>query len=507
MKILSAAQTRQADAATIKQEGIRSVALMERAATAFTEWFTRRLSPADAGDLLVLCGPGNNGGDGLVAARLLHHGGYRVRVGMLPADKYSADFEHNRQRLPAEVSLLEWVPEQPLPPIPPGTVVIDALFGTGLSRPLEGPAAALVRHLNGSRARVVSIDLPSGLFADAPQPADSVVVEARHTISFELPKLALLLPQNARYVGRWHTVGIGLSPEFLAAVDTDMHLVDAALLSGRLPARATFAHKGTYGHALLLAGSKGKLGAAVLAARSCLHGGVGLLTVQVPAVGYAVLQTAVPEAMCLVDECKNHLSELPELKPYSAIGMGPGIGQDDETRAVLEELLCTARVPLVLDADALNLLGANRPLLDLLPPDTLLTPHPKEFERLTEPARDDYHRLELLRDFAQTYKCYVVLKGAYSCLATPDGHLYFNTTGNPGLATGGTGDVLTGLCLALRADKRLSPLDAALLAVYAHGHAADLAVPHTGQAGLTAGALPHYIGLALQELTTPEFLG
>ncbi|MCC3155771.1 NAD(P)H-hydrate dehydratase [Hymenobacter sp. 15J16-1T3B] len=506
MKILTAAQTRQADAATINAEGIRSVALMERAATAFTDWLTARLSPADAGDLLVLCGPGNNGGDGLVAARRLHEQGYRVRVGLLPADKHSADFEHNRQRLPAEVPVAEWGPGQ-LPPIEPSTVVIDALFGTGLSRPLDGAAAAVVQHLNAARSRVVSIDLPSGLFADAPQPQDSPVVEARHTVTFELPKLALLLPQNARYVGRWHALPIGLSPRFLADVEADRHLVDAALLACRLPARPTFAHKGTFGHALLLAGSKGKIGAAVLAARSCLHGGVGLLTVQVPAVGYAVLQTAVPEAMCLADACKSHLSELPELKAYNAVGMGPGIGQDDETRAVLEELLCTAQVPLVLDADALNLLGANRPLLDLLPPDTLLTPHPKEFERLTEPARDDYHRLELLRDFAGRYRCYVVLKGAYSCLAAPDGQLYFNTTGNPGLATGGTGDVLTGLCLALRADKRLSPLDAALLAVYAHGRAADLAAPHTGQAGLTAGALPPYIGVALQELTDPEFLG
>lgn len=243
MKLLTAAQTRQADAATIAQEGIRSVDLMERAATAFTAWLTQRLSPAEAGEVLVLCGPGNNGGDGLVAARLLHARGYRVRVGLLPADQRSADFEHNRQHLPAEVPVAEWGPAQ-LPPIAPGTVVIDALFGTGLSRPLEGAAAALVQHLNGSRARVVSIDLPSGLFADAPQPPDSAVVEARHTVTFQLPKLALLLPQNARYVGRWHALPIGLSPQFLADVETPMHLVDASLLAGRLPARPTFARPG-----------------------------------------------------------------------------------------------------------------------------------------------------------------------------------------------------------------------------------------------------------------------
>ncbi|GAB2948381.1 bifunctional ADP-dependent NAD(P)H-hydrate dehydratase/NAD(P)H-hydrate epimerase [Hymenobacter coalescens] len=505
MKLLTAAQTRQADAATIQHESISSAALMERAATAFTDWLCRRLSPTDAGEVLLLCGPGNNGGDGLVAARLLHERGYRVRVGLLTADQHSADWELNRQRLPPAIPTAEWSTD-PLPPIAAGTVVIDALFGTGLSRSLSGAAADAVRHLNAAQARVVSIDLPSGLLADAPQPKDSPVVKARHTVTFELPKLALLLPQNAAYVGRWHVAPIGLSPQFLAEVPAGMHLVDAALLAGRLPARPVFAHKGTFGHALLLAGSKGKIGAAVLAARACLRGGVGLLTVQVPGAGYPVLQTAAPEAMCLTDVCKTHLSELPDLKPYAAVGMGPGIGQDDETRAALEELLCTARVPLVLDADALNLLGANRSLLDLLPPDTLLTPHPKEFERLTEPARDDYHRLELLRAFARQYRCYVLLKGAYSCLAAPDGQLYFNTTGNPGLATGGSGDVLTGLSLALRADQRLSPLYAALLAVYAHGRAADLAAAHTGEAGLIAGDLPPYIGPALQELTTEETL-
>ncbi|KAA9331481.1 NAD(P)H-hydrate dehydratase [Hymenobacter busanensis] len=506
MKLLTAAQTRAADAATIEEEGIGSDVLMERAATAFTNWLTPRLTPADAGNVLVLCGPGNNGGDGLAVARLLHQRSYHAQVWLLPAERHSADWEINRQRLPAKVEVLELNPAH-LPAIAPGTVVVDALFGTGLNRPLDGPAADVVRHLNAAQARVVSIDVPSGLLSDAPQPPDSAVVQARHTVAFELPKLAFLLPQNAPYVGQWHTVPIGLSADFLAQVAANMTVVDAAELAGRLPRRGTFSHKGTYGHALLLAGSKGKIGAAVLAARASLHGGAGLLTLAVPAVGYAVAQTAVPEAMCLPDDAKNHLTTLPDLQPYAAVGMGPGIGQHDDTRAVLEELLCTApahKVPLVLDADALNLLGANRPLLDLLPPDTVLTPHPKEFERLTQPARNDYHRLELLRDFASRYRCYVVLKGAYSCTATPEGHLYFNTTGNPGLATGGTGDVLTGLLTALRADQRLSPLDATLLAVYAHGRAADLAVVHTGQAGLTAGALPHYIGVALQELTTPD---
>ncbi|GGF16616.1 NAD(P)H-hydrate dehydratase [Hymenobacter cavernae] len=501
MKILTAAQTHQADQATIQAENSSSDALMERAATAFTDWLTNRQLPTEAGEILVLAGPGNNGGDGLVTARQLHQCGYQVRVLLLPAEKHSADFTTNRQRLPAAVPVADLGPEN-LPALTPATLVIDALFGTGLSRPLEGLAATMVQHLNASQSRVVAIDMPSGLLTDAPQPKDSAVVRAHHTVSFELPKLAFLLPQNAGFVGEWHLLPIGLNREFIAQTETAMYFVDATLLAGKLPKRAKFGHKGTYGHALLLAGSKGKIGAAVLATKACLHSGVGLLTLRTPAIGYDVVQTAVPEAMALIDPHPDFITELPELKSYSAIGMGPGIGQEAATKEVLARLLREAKAPLVLDADALNLLGQNRDLLALLPPDTLLTPHPKEFERLTEPARDDYHRLELLRTFCQQHRCYVVLKGAYTCLGTPDGQFYFNSTGNPGMGTGGSGDVLTGVLTALRGHSFLSPLDAALLGVYAHGRAGDLAAQQTGEAGLSAGDITRFLGPTFQELIT-----
>jgi len=503
MKILTAAQTHQADQATIQAENIGSDVLMERAATAFTDWLTARQSPAEAGLVVVLAGPGNNGGDGLVVARLLQERSYRVQVFLLPAEKHSRDFTINRQRLPAAVPVAELASDK-LPPLAPGSLVIDALFGTGLSRPLEGLAATVVQHLNAAQARVVAIDLPSGLFTDTPQPKDSPIVRARHTVSFELPKLAFLLPQNADFLGEWHLLPIGLDRTFISQMETPMFFVDATLLSGKLPKRAKFGHKGTYGHALLLAGSKGKIGAAVLATKACLHSGVGLLTLRAPAVGYDVVQTAVPEAMALVDPHHDFLTELPELRSYSAVGMGPGIGQEAATKEVLTELLREARVPLVLDADALNLLGQHRDLLALMPPDTLLTPHPKEFERLTEPARDDYHRLELLGNFCQQHRCYVVLKGAYTCLGTPTGQFYFNSTGNPGMGTGGSGDVLTGVLTALRGHSFLSPLDAALLGIYAHGRAGDLAAQQTGEAGLSAGDITRFLGPAFQELTTSE---
>lgn len=502
MKLLTAAQTRALDQATLQAQHLSSAALMERAATALFDWLLNELRPAYSTEIHVFCGPGNNGGDGLAVARQLHGAGYAPQVWLLPADKHSADFTYNRQQLPKAVRCIE-LNTRRLPPLPAGAVVLDALFGTGLSRVLEGLPATVVKHLNQSAATVVAVDMPSGLLADAPQPAGSAVVQARYTLSFGLPKRAFLLPRNAEFVGEWTVLPIGLDADFIHKTSVDNYFVDAAFLAGRLPRRGRFAHKGTFGHALLLAGSYGKLGAALLAAQACLRGGVGLLTVRTPGVGYAVLQAAVPEAMALPDPTSDFVTELPELLPYAAVGMGPGLGQEESTAEVLRLLLqqVGSRRALVLDADALNLLSTHRELLALLPPDTLLTPHPKEFERLTgEPARDDYHRLDQLRAFCQEHCCYCVLKGAYTALGTPDGPVYFNSTGNPGMATGGSGDVLTGLLLALRADQRLSPLDAALLGIYAHGRAGDLAAAETGEAGLIAGDIVRFIGPALREL-------
>ena len=514
MKLLTAAQIRELDQATIKEQHTTSTELMERAATAVAEWFFRRFDPHEATDVLLLCGPGNNGGDGLALARMLYHAGYPVRLALLPADKYSDDYQHNHHVLPKIIPVQE-LRADALPDIQPATIVIDALFGTGLTRPLAGLAATVVQHLNESRARVVAIDLPSGLLADAAQPDPAApVVRATYTVSFAPPKLAFLLPQNAEYVGEWNCEDIHLSKSFIEQAATPWHFTEfpkaqpaawphepAGRPDVQLPKRNKFAYKNTFGHALLLAGSRGKMGAAVLSSGGCLRSGVGLLTVAVPGSGYDIIQTTRPEAMCLPDANADYISELPELTSYQAIGIDPGLGQDDASRAVLEQLLREAKVPLVLDADALNILGAHRELLDLLPENTVLTPHLGEFARLTEKAKDDYHRLDLLREFAQRHRCLVVLKGAYTATAAPDGQVYFNGTGNPGMGTGGAGDVLTGVVLALRADQRLTPLLAARLAVLAHGHAGDLAAAETGEAGLVAGDLVTHIGPALQALT------
>ncbi|KAA3440653.1 NAD(P)H-hydrate dehydratase [Rufibacter hautae] len=502
MKILTAAQTRAADAYTIAQEPISSLDLMERAAGALVQWLKQKYTPETP--LYIFCGPGNNGGDGLAAARLLHNDGYNVQV-FLPevSQNPSADFTQNLDRLPQAIPVTRiQTSADLLSALPVQAVILDGLFGSGISRALEGLYAEVVTYLNQQEATVIAIDIPSGLYADAPTPSESAVVQADVTLTFERPKLAFLLPASGKYVGVWHVLPIGLHPEFLAQVESPYQVILLDTVKTLLRKRSKFSHKGTFGHALLVGGSYGKMGAITMSAHAALRAGVGLLTVQVPKTGYNILQTAVPEAMVLTDDHDLHLSQFPdELNKYQCIGIGPGLGQAEDSRLALESLFRQKLPPLVLDADALNLLASDRLLRQQLPPDTILTPHPKEFERLTGPAIDDFHRLQLLQSFCAEHACYVILKGAHTCIGTPSGEFYFNTTGNPGMATGGTGDVLTGILTSLRA-QGCPALETCFLGVYLHGLAGDIAAEAEGETSLIASDLYKYLGAAFQRLSS-----
>lgn len=504
MKILSAEQTRQADQATIEREPINAIDLMERASIAFVKAFTRILPPQPT-PVYVFCGPGNNGGDGLAIARLLAEESYQVEVFTVQAHKkVSDDFATNRDRWQATHTLRNITQSSDLPDIPARAIAIDGLFGSGLSRPVEGVFADVVGAINATDATVVAIDVPSGLFTDQAIDEEAVVVQADHTFTFQLPKLAFLLPQCQDYVGHWRVLDIGLDAAFLKEVNVNYHYSDAVAMQGLRKSRSPQSHKGNYGKALLIAGSYGKMGAAVLSALACLRGGVGLLTVHVPECGYTILQTAVPEAMVLVDDDSDAFSCLPAniLDGYTTLGIGPGLGTSELTVQALSELLPAIKerqLPLVLDADALNILGKHRELLHQLPEKVILTPHPKEFERLTEPARHDFHRLELLQNFCTSYHAYVVLKGQYTAVGSPEGFIYFNSTGNPGMATGGSGDVLTGLLTALLA-QGYTLLEAARLGVYLHGLAGDLAAKVLGAEATIASSIVAQLGEAFQRL-------
>ncbi|QKZ15030.1 NAD(P)H-hydrate dehydratase [Spirosoma sp. KUDC1026] len=490
MKILNVDQIHALDQSTIKNEPIAPLNLMERAALAFVDWFVSNFPSTTA--TKIFCGLGNNGGDGLAIARLLLEREYPVDVFVVRyAPRESDDFMHNHRRLKLiteNVHYLEY--SRDIPPIRHNDVIIDAILGSGLSRPTEGIVKYTIEAINRAPAMVVSVDIASGLYTDKPNAKGDTIIEPDHTVTFQLPKLAFLLPSNGKYVGDWHTVDIRLHKRYIDLAPTPYFYTQPHEARLLLHKRDRYSNKGSFGKALLFVGSYGKIGAAVLSARACLRSGVGLLTVQTPGCGYSVLQTAVPEAMCRPDTNEHVLTgasevDTPPPADYTTVGIGPGIGTADETLAMLRELLPGLKKPMVVDADALNLLSKNREMLEQLPPNSILTPHPKEFERLTSTWTDDYQKLAMLREFAQKYKVVVVLKGAHTAVATPNGEVHFNSTGNPGLSTGGTGDVLTGVLTALLA-QGYDPVEAAVLGVYAHGLAGDRVASQHGQIGMTA---------------------
>ena len=513
MKILTAEQTRDADAATIHNEPIESIDLMERAATAFSEAFLETFGVTE-NQVFVFCGPGNNGGDGLAIARILLNQRIAVQAYTVhAADKGSDDFKINRERLANRMHTVKNIEnKEDIPEIPQEAIVIDGLFGSGLSRKVEGIFADVIQAMNASGGALVAIDIPSGLYADKPLEEDAeAIVRADYTFTFQMPKLAFLLPYSTPFVGEWQMLDIGLDRTFIQEIDADYYFTDYFLALSLHKKRALFSHKGDFGKTILITGSHGKMGAAVLCARACLKAGVGLLTVHVPECGYQIMQIANPEAMTTVDRHQYIFTELQQegataLDKYDVIGIGPGMGTSDETVEAMRKVLEVAKkrkMPIVLDADALNILGKNREMLDLLPEHAILTPHPKEFERITEPAKNDFHRLELLTEFAARYKVYVALKGAHTAVGTPDGKICFNSTGNPGMASGGTGDALTGIITSLRS-QQYDVLDAALLGVYLHGLAGDLASKDLSQEASLASDLIDYLGSAYLQLSENE---
>ena len=505
MKIYSASQIRAWDAFSIENEPITSLELMNRAAQVFTDWFTK-IYPDPSRPVVIFCGTGNNGGDGVAVSRLLHWHGFDAKVVVCDfAGKRSADFQAQIDELPKHGNIpLLWIKQATeLPDLPPNALVIDALFGSGLSRALEDDWAAVVAFLNQEANEVVAIDLPSGLLADE-HSTGHAVVQADRTFSFERPKLAFFFPENAERVGEWAFGSIGLHPGFEEKNPSINHFLSLKEAAELVRPRSKFSHKGTYGHALLITGSFGKMGAGVLAAQACLRAGTGLLTVHTPRCGNLVLQTAVPEAMVSADRRAKYWAEVPDIQGYASIGVGPGIGKEPETAAALEQLLRTLSTPgmkhsggggLVLDADALNLLAEHPEWWTLLPKNTILTPHPREFERLFGKTQNDFHRNELQLAKAREYGIFILLKGAHTAIACPDGECWFNNTGNPGMATGGTGDVLTGVLTGLLA-QGYSPKSTVLLGACLHGLAGDLAAAEWSQEALTAGDLIGFLGEA-----------
>jgi len=503
MKILFSEQIRALDQYTIDHEPIASIDLMERASLACTSWLFEEYG---AKDFALFCGAGNNGGDGLAIARLLTESGANVQVWCLhSAAPSSAEQQINLKRLTKIGIAAQTIGDQnDFPDLDQNTVVVDALLGTGLTRPLEGLLKETVTFLNDLSCTRVSIDIPTGMFAEAENEGhNSPIFRADHTLSFELPKLSFFLPSMAAFVGKLQILPIGLNAHFIAEQKSPFSLLQEQDIALLLRVRSSFAHKGTFGHSLLIAGSYGKVGAVVLATKAALRSGSGLVSAFVPKCAYSLLQCAAPEAMVMTGKEENYLEGTPDFGAFSAIGIGPGIGQESATGELLLHLLKTSPVPLVLDADALNLLAAHPSWMQKIPKGSILSPHVKEFERLFGPQKSALARLMRQQEVAQTLGLYIVLKGHNSSIAFPDGRIFFNSTGNPGMATGGSGDVLTGFLTGLLAQSY--PADeATLLGVYLHGLAGDLARDQNGEEALIASDIVEYFGAAFLKLHAAE---
>ncbi len=510
MKVFTSEQVRRIDAYTIENEPIASIDLMERA----SRQITFRITGVFRNDIpfVFLVGPGNNGGDGLAVARMLSGMDYLVEVFLIRiSSKISPDAATNleRLRLAGKVGITEVDDNDGIDELAryigdnPSVVLVDAIFGSGLTRKVSGLAADVISYVNSLSNLKIAIDIPSGLFGEDNRGNNTdAILKADYTLAIQAPSLSFFFAENQEFTGKWEVLPIGLHPDILRQEKTPYRYLVKEYLSDLLMTRKKFDHKGSYGHALLVAGCYGMMGAAVLAARACLRSGVGLVTSHVPRFGYQIVQGAVPESLISIDQSDIIFSEAPDLGVFTAIGVGPGMGCKSNSGKALKELIETAGVPMVIDADALNMLAANPEWIKLLPENTILTPHPKEFERLTtgvvQPA-DGYERHLLQIEFARKHKLIIVLKGAHTSIAFPDGGCWFNATGNPGMATAGSGDVLTGIILSLLA-QGYSSENSAMLGVYLHGLAGDVAVEASSEESLIAGDIIESLGLAFQHL-------
>lgn len=486
MKIFSSQQIRLIDKFTIENEPIASIDLMERAAN---ELFFAIMADFNIAStkFLIIAGPGNNGGDGLALARIFTY---------LPCDfktifcnfsqNISTDCNINVQRLQEKDSKnLQIVTDPAKIIIDDDRVIIDCIFGTGLTRPVTGKYAQVIDMINNSGNVVISVDIPSGLFGEDNTGNDGSIINASCTYTIQFPPLASMFAENYKYFGNLKIVDIMLSEKAIVETESDFHITEEKFWSNNQKKRGRFEHKGDFGHALLIVGSYGKAGAAVLAAKACMRSGVGLLTVHVPEKLTDIMQISIPEAMLSIDSNTIEFSSIVDFEKFNVAGIGPGLGTNEPTKKAVIQFVTEFNKPLLIDADALNILAETNNFKSILKPGTILTPHPKEFERLFGKFENSYHRILFMQKFSVETGVIIVLKGGITAISLPDGNIYFNTRGNPGMATGGSGDVLSGIITGLLA-QNYKPEKAAIVGVFIHSAAGDYAAKIKGENSLIA---------------------
>jgi hydroxyethylthiazole kinase-like uncharacterized protein yjeF len=504
MKIFSSEQLKQADKITTEKQQISSTDLMEKAGNQVFNWLHHRMQGAQV-PIHIFCGIGNNGGDGLVVGRLLIENGYNVNMFVVNySDKRSSGFLTNYDRI-KNVSKswpLLMTSEKDFPKIEEEDIIIDAIFGIGLNRSLDGWVLKLVQYLNSLKSFKLAIDMPSGLYANAPQEDLDCVLKANHTLTFQAPKLSFFLPESGKFVPYFEVLDLGLDPDYIFTTEPLATLIGKPEAQKFYKQREKFAHKGDYGHTLIIGGSYGKMGAAVLATKGAFRSGAGLVSCFVPKCGYSILQTALPEAMVFTDKNETFITSISIDFEPKVIGIGMGIGTASETIVALEKLLKKTKLPMVIDADALNCISQKSSLLKVIPKNSILTPHLGELKRLIGTWKNDYDRLEKVKEFSRKYEVIVVVKGANSMIVSDD-KLFINTSGNPGMATAGSGDVLSGVICGLLS-QGYEPLVAAVFGVYLHGSAGNLITQEIGFEAIMASDISNSLGKAYLALFEQE---
>jgi len=497
MKIFNAETIKRIDEATITNEPLSSLALMERASSACSDYI---LNSYKKHFFTIVIGAGNNAGDGLAIARQLIEAKKQVQViDILPEAKKTKDFEENKKLLLEIIAPNNYIDlfniESLL--LNETDIIIDAIFGIGINRPSSGIVKQVIEKINQSGKTVISIDIPSGLYPDKKNDASDIIIEANETLTFQFLKLAFLFAENHKYTGEIKVLDITLHKKTIASLPSQYHFTQKNDI--KLKTRSKFQHKGNFGHSLLIAGSYGKMGACILATKACLKSGTGLLTAHIPETGVVPMQSAVPESMLSIDSNTKEFASAPEIKNYDAIGIGPGIGTNANTAMALKKLLLSSSQKLVLDADALNIISQNKDLFDVIPHQTIITPHPKEFDRLFGSHTKGHSRFLTQIEMSKKHTIIIVLKGHYTSVSLPNGEVHFNSTGNPGMATAGSGDVLTGVILSLLAQGYTSK-DAAIFGSYIHGLAGNFAKVKQGEISLIASDIIDNLPNALKQL-------
>ncbi|MCQ2976042.1 MAG: NAD(P)H-hydrate dehydratase [Bacteroidales bacterium] len=499
MQIITSYQMRQLDAKTIETEGISSTELMERAGIALTQKIVTLINKNQV--IYIYCGSGNNGGDGFVIGRKLFELGYNCQIYLINSNRMSSDCKINYERfIKINKSSFHLISNKDELPIHSNnSIIIDAIFGSGLNRKVEGFAYDVINHINKSQQKIISIDTPSGLGDEnIPEPTDAVI-NANETLKIEYPFLSLMLAENYKYVGNMSIIKIGLDTSLLPSFDCKYSLFTQTEAQQILKPRPKHSHKGTFGHTLIIAGEYCKMGAGILCCKASHRTGSGLVTIHIPAKCVDIVQISSPETMVSCDTNQKYFSDKINIEKYTSIAVGPGIGTTEDTYIALKHLIQQAKEkqkPIVLDADALNIISTHKELLEELPPQSILTPHPKEFERLFGKSENNLEKIKKLTENSKRYLINIVLKGANTMVCDIEGNISFNTTGNPGMATAGSGDTLTGIIASLLSQK-ITAKKSTQLGVYLHGLAGDIAKNELGECGIIASDIIYNIPKAI----------